>query len=105
MFGIGHEAVVYLVEQLQGARHCRHYTFRHQQYEPPEEDEVCVWSMREIVNKREGGCVWGSGKRVVGGSVSGRWTLDLMHTCVEVQVNVRENMQNEDQKISVSKRF
>lgn len=69
MFGIGHEAVVYLVEQLQGARHCRHYTFRHQQYEPPEEDEVCVWSMREIVNKRERECVRGSGKRVVDGSV------------------------------------
>ncbi|PVD27579.1 hypothetical protein C0Q70_12741 [Pomacea canaliculata] len=42
MFGIGHEAVVYLVEQLQGARHCRHYTFRHQQYEPPEEDEELI---------------------------------------------------------------
>lgn len=40
MFGVGHDAVVYLVEQLTGARHCRHYTFKHHHYEPPEEDEV-----------------------------------------------------------------
>ncbi|KAK7492386.1 hypothetical protein BaRGS_00016259 [Batillaria attramentaria] len=39
MFGVGHDAVAYLVEQLNGARHCRHYNFRHFQYSPPEDEE------------------------------------------------------------------
>ena len=45
MFGVGHDAVVYLVEQLAGAAHCRQYKFRYQKHELPE-DEVCpclVW--------------------------------------------------------------
>ena len=41
MFGVGHDAVVYLVEQLAGARHCRQYRFRYQDYEPLE-DEVSL---------------------------------------------------------------
>ena len=43
MFGVGHSAVVYLVEQLAGARHCRQYKFRYHDYEPLE-DEVSLFS-------------------------------------------------------------
>lgn len=42
MFGVGHDSVVYLVEQLAGARHCRQYNFKYQEYEPQEEEELCI---------------------------------------------------------------
>ena len=38
MFGVGHDAVVYLVEQLTGAAHCRQYKFRYQDYQPLDDD-------------------------------------------------------------------
>ncbi|XP_070203310.1 platelet binding protein GspB-like [Littorina saxatilis] len=42
MFGVGHDAVVYLVEQLAGAAHCRQYKFRHQDYQPLEDEELSI---------------------------------------------------------------
>ncbi|XP_076438576.1 uncharacterized protein LOC143277582 [Babylonia areolata] len=42
MFGVGHDAVVYLVEQLAGAANCRQYKFRYHHYEPPEDEELYV---------------------------------------------------------------
>jgi 7-cyano-7-deazaguanine synthase in queuosine biosynthesis len=38
LFGVGHDSVVYLVEQLEGAAHCHQYTFKYHQYEPLEEE-------------------------------------------------------------------
>jgi histone-lysine N-methyltransferase MLL1 len=40
MFGVNHNAVVYLLEQLYGAQLCRNYKFRYQQYTRKEEEEV-----------------------------------------------------------------
>ena len=39
MFGVNHNAVVYLLEQLYGAQLCRNYKFRYQQYTRKEEEE------------------------------------------------------------------
>ena len=40
MFGLSHDAVVYLIEQLYGARNCRNYKFLFNDYEPVELEEV-----------------------------------------------------------------
>ena len=48
MFGLSHDAVVYLIEQLYGARNCRNYKFLFNDYEPVELEEVhpCVISTK-----------------------------------------------------------
>lgn len=40
MLGVVHEAVVFLLEQLHGSRHCRSYRFRF--HKPEETDELPV---------------------------------------------------------------
>ncbi|ESO93732.1 hypothetical protein LOTGIDRAFT_209271 [Lottia gigantea] len=42
MFGISHKAVVYHVEQLYGAKHCRNYHFQYHSHTLTEEDEEPV---------------------------------------------------------------
>ncbi|KAL3885750.1 hypothetical protein ACJMK2_025792 [Sinanodonta woodiana] len=39
LFGLNHNSVVYLVEQLYGAQHCRKYRFRYHKHLVPEEEE------------------------------------------------------------------
>lgn len=43
MFGVNHNAVLYLLEQLYGAQLCRNYKFRYQQYTVTEDEEVIVF--------------------------------------------------------------
>ena len=40
MFGLNHDAVVYLVEQLFGVQNCRNYKFQFHDYELAELEEV-----------------------------------------------------------------
>lgn len=40
MLGVVHDAVVFLLEQLYGARHCRNYRFRFHKPEEPEDPPV-----------------------------------------------------------------
>lgn len=40
MFGLNHDAVVYLVEQLFGVQNCRNYKFQFHNYELAELEEV-----------------------------------------------------------------
>ena len=40
MFGISHNSVVYLLEQLFGANNCRNYNFRYHRYDQSEIEEV-----------------------------------------------------------------
>ena len=41
MFGVDHQSVVYLIEQLYGAVHChKHYKFRFHKYDLDQADEV-----------------------------------------------------------------
>ncbi|XP_052063462.1 uncharacterized protein LOC127703085 isoform X2 [Mytilus californianus] len=42
MFGVNHNAVLYLLEQLYGAQLCRNYKFRYQQYTLTEDEEEPV---------------------------------------------------------------
>lgn len=43
MFGLDHDAVVYLIEQLYGALHChRNYKFRFHKYDLDQADEASV---------------------------------------------------------------
>ncbi|VDI41524.1 histone-lysine N-methyltransferase MLL1 [Mytilus galloprovincialis] len=42
MFGVNHNAVLYLLEQLYGAQLCRNYKFRYQQYTVTEDEEEPV---------------------------------------------------------------
>ncbi|KAK3581005.1 hypothetical protein CHS0354_013899 [Potamilus streckersoni] len=42
LFGLNHNSVVYLVEQLYGAQHCRKYRFRYHKHIVPEEEEEPV---------------------------------------------------------------
>lgn len=40
MLGVVHDAVVFLLEQLYGARHCRNYKFRFHKPEEPDDPPV-----------------------------------------------------------------
>ena len=42
MFGLGHDAVTYLTEQLNGAQFCRTYKFKFHKYKISPEEEVSV---------------------------------------------------------------
>lgn len=55
MLGVVHEAVVFLLEQLYGSRHCRSYRFRF--HKPEETDEPPInphGSARAEINHRLG---------------------------------------------------
>ena len=43
MFGLNHDAVVYLIEQLYGASNCRNYKFLFNDYEAVELEEGTYW--------------------------------------------------------------